>query len=381
MNYILAILSGLALIQGLVSLWDGVRNMRYSRSYRRGNGPSGSVIVFCPATGSDPDLRSNARSLLGQDHSDYRVVFIVESRDDPAHGVLTGVEGAEVQVAGRAKDSGQKVHNLTQGVVRFGSESDIFVFCDSDALFPPDWLSELIAPLTDPNVGASTGYRWYVPGEGSLPTLLRSAWNASVAGFLGPHRNNFAWGGSTAIRRETFDSIAILDAWKGALSDDYALTSAVRRRNLAIVYVPTCLVPSYGECSWSELLEFTNRQIKITRVYAPRMWMMGLVTYTLFNFTFLSLTIAIPFHPRWFLPWAGIYALTVIRSRVRLQAASQAIPSALVKPSALFYLLSAPLVSVLYQTNFIASMLNRRLVWRGILYTMISPSETRSLRL
>lgn len=380
MTSILATLSILALIQGFVSLRDGARNMRYARSYRRDAGPSGSVVVFCPATGRDPDLETNALSLLGQDHPDYRVVFIVESRDDPAYGVLSALDGAELLVAGRARDSGQKVHNLAEGVKRFGRAFDIFVFCDSDALFPPNWLSELIAPLRDPNVGASTGYRWYVPGSPTLPTLLRSAWNASVAGFLGPHRNNFVWGGSTAIRRGTFDRAAVLDAWTGALSDDYALTSAVGRAGLPIVYVPTCLVPSYGDCSWSELLEFTTRQIKITRVYAPRMWTVGLVTYTLFNLTFLLLTISMVFDLRWLLPWTAIYGLTVIRSRYRLQGAARAIPSALLHTHALFYLFSAPLVGVLYQANFIASLFSRRLVWRGVVYRMISRSKTLILR-
>ncbi len=380
MTNILYILATLALIQGLVSLRGGIRNMQYARSYRRGPSPSGSVVVFCPATGNDPDLAANARSLLKQDHPDHKVVFIVESREDPAYDVLSRFEGSELLIAGSATESGQKVHNLAQGVVRSGSGAEIFVFCDSDALFPSDWLSELVAPLPDPNIGASTGYRWYVPGNLNLPTLLRSAWNASVAGLLGPHGNNICWGGSTAIRRETFNRVGVLDAWKGALSDDYALASAVRRAHLSIVYVPTCLVPSHGDCSWSELLEFTTRQMKITRVYARQMWMMGLVTYTLFNITFLLLTIAIVFDPRWFFPWAAIYALAVVRSRALIKGVGRTIPSTSLKPYAWFYLLSPPVVAFLYQINFIASMLSRRLVWRGIGYLLISPTQTRTYR-
>ena len=81
---LLYILSGLALIQGIVSLGDGRRNMRYAIGYRRGSGPDGSVVVFCPVKGAEGDLETNARSLLAQTHPDYRVVFIVESDEDPA---------------------------------------------------------------------------------------------------------------------------------------------------------------------------------------------------------------------------------------------------------------------------------------------------------
>jgi cellulose synthase/poly-beta-1,6-N-acetylglucosamine synthase-like glycosyltransferase len=380
MTNILYILATLALIQGLVSLRGGIRNMQYARSYRRGPSPSGSVVVFCPATGNDPDLAANAQSLLKQDHPDHKVVFIVESREDPAFGVLSPLEGSELLVAGPATESGQKVHNLAEAVGSYGAGAEIFVFCDADALFPSEWLSDLVAPLSDPSIGASTGYRWYEPGNASLPTLLRSAWNASVAGFLGPHRNNFAWGGSTAIRRETFDQAGVLEAWKGSVSDDYSLASAVRRVHLAIVYVPTCLVPSYGDCSWRELLEFTTRQIKITRVYAWRIWALGMVTYTLFNLTFLSLAIGMFFDSSWFLPWAAIYILAMVRSRLRLDAAGRTISSKSPRSHAWFHLLSPPLVAFLYQINFVASMLSRRIVWRGIGYLLISPSETRTSR-
>jgi hypothetical protein len=110
------------------------------------------------------------------------------------------------------------------------------------------------------------------------------------------------------------------------------------------------------------------------------MWTVGLVTYTLFNLTFLLLTISLVFDLRWLLPWTAIYALTVIRSRYRLQGTARAIPSALLHRHALFYLSSAPLVGVLYQANFIASLFSRRLVWRGVVYSMISRSKTLILR-
>ena len=349
--------------------------MKYALNYERPEPPAGSVLVFCPATGSETTLEENARSLLAQTHPNYRVLFIVESQEDPAWAALSGIEGAELFVAGLATDSGQKVHNLSEAVRSAGSSADILVFSDSDARFPEDWLWDLIAPLSDGSVGASTGYRWYLAPNRRLNELLRSAWNASVAGFLGPHNNNFVWGGSTAIRRDVFDRAGVLAAWKGALSDDYALTEALRRAGLGVVFVPTCIVPSEERSGWRDLFEFTTRQIKITRVYAGRIWAIGLVSYTLFNLTFVWLAWATFLDPVALALWLVVYSLAVIRSGVRLKAVRVA-GEEFGRPS-WFYLLSPPLVSLLYQVNFIASALSRRIRWKGVSYRMISPSETR----
>ena len=369
---VLYILTGLAILQGIVSLNDGWRNMRYSETYRGGETPSGSVVVFCPVKGWGFETAASVASLLEQRHPDYRVVFVTESEGDPAYGELLQYEGATVTVAGLSADRGQKVHNLAHAVTSQRGDADIFVFADADARFPPNWLADLIGPLADSSVGAATGYRWYVPDPFSIAGLLRSAWNASIAGFLGPHPNNFVWGGSTAIRAEVFERTGVLGAWEGALSDDYALTSALNRGGLGVVFVPLCLVPSHGACSWAELLEFTTRQIKITRVYAPRIWALGLTSYALFNVTFLGLLVSVPLEPSHLLALAILFLLAAVRAAFRLRGRSMA--------HRWFYLVSPPVVAMLYGINFLASLRNRTIEWGGVRYTMLSASRTRVWR-
>jgi ceramide glucosyltransferase len=374
---LLYLLIALALIQGVISLRDGLRNARYAVSYASPEGPAGRVIVFCPVKGLEAGLDGNVRSLQTQRHPDYRVVFLVDEPEDPAVRVLEAA-GAEVWPGGRSDRCSQKVHNLLRGIDRFGPEADIWVFADADARFPPDWLEQLIAPLTDSHVGASTGYRWYVPDAESPASLVRSAWNATVAGFLGPHENNFVWGGSMAIRRDVFVGAGIGRLWERAVSDDYALTYGVRRHGLRIAYVPPCLVPSYGAIGWRELLEFTTRQIRITRVYAPRIWRVSFVSYTLFNLTFLWMSVLI-LAGRWWLlgPWLAVYGLATLRSEVRRRAVRHAISHPSLETRRWFYRLATPLVALLYQVNFVLSALSRRIVWKDVVYRMISPEETQ----
>src|SRR6059036_2207151 len=268
MTFALAVL---AILQGIFTVLESRRSARHVRTFRPApRSPHERIAVFCPCKGTDAEFGKNIRSILEQDYGNYETHFIVESSDDPAYTALRHLGISNILVAGRATDRGQKVHNLAYGVTRAGHGAAIYVFCDSDARFPHSWLSKLTAALDATNI--TTGYRWYTVRRANLPTLMRSAWNASSLGVLGGHDRNFAWGGSMAIYRQAFERLDILRAWFGAVSDDYAITNAAHREGMKIVFIPECLIPTYGECTWRELFEFTTRQIVITRVYHRRLW-------------------------------------------------------------------------------------------------------------
>jgi ceramide glucosyltransferase len=311
------ILAAIALLQGIITLLDGIRAAQYMRTFRPRRGSRERVVIFCPCKGTDSEFEKNIQSILNQDYRDYEARFIVESKNDPAYAVLQTL-GVHVLIAGRATSCGQKVHNLAYAVAH-APPADVYVFCDSDARFPRNWLSTLLAPLDATNI--TSGYRWYVADGFHFSTLMRSAWNASSVGILGDHNRNFAWGGSTAMRCETFDRLNILDAWRGSVSDDYAITRAAERNRVRIVFVPECLVPSYGKCTFGELLEFTTRQIIITRVYHPALWRVGFLGHVIFNAAFWTLLLL---HP---VLWIALYVLSVAKSWIRYTAASMVLYS------------------------------------------------------
>jgi ceramide glucosyltransferase len=380
---VLYALSVLTILQGIYTLIEGVRAARYMRASaslkpavidRRS---MGRVVVFCPCKGIDPEFDRNIRSILEQDVPSFRVAFVVESENDTAYSRLKQIGAPEILVAGTARDCGQKVHNLAHAVHELGDHADIYVFCDSDARYPQTWLRDLVAPLDDSAVAVSTGYRWYVADSFHLPTLLRSAWNAAVVSMLGDHNHNFAWGGSMALRRETFHRIGVLEAWQGALSDDYAVTRAAQRAGVKIRFVPSCLVPSYGKCTFAELLEFTTRQIIITRVYHPRLWRLGLIGQTVFNVTFIALLVAMTSSNTAAVAlWCSIYALSAARSAARQAGVRKVRPDPSLSRFAWFYILSSPVVALLYQYNMVRSALTSDIEWRQIHYTLISPNRT-----
>jgi len=391
----------LVLLQSLASLRGGLRYLAFFRRELNAKRtlylPFASVVV--PCRGMDQGLRANLAALFTQHYPAYELLFVSDRSEDPALAVaeeLSREFGAETvararfHVAGRAEGRGQKVHNLRAGVASVDPASEVLVFVDTDARPRADWLRALVAPLADAGAGAATGYRWFLPVRGGLASQLRSVWNASIASALGAdERRNFCWGGSTAIRRDTFERLQMLERWRGALSDDYALTRALHEAKLPIRFVPACLTASLEDCTLGELFEFTTRQLKITRVYAPHLWRIVLVSNLLFVAVFFGgLTLAITraalsLSFAWTLATVCVvFLLGVWKSFFRLRAVALALEDyhAELRAGLWPQLLLWPLTAALFLYNALAAALSRRILWRGIAYELKSPTETEIIR-
>ena len=382
---------------GLISLRGGLRFVRYLRAELAKTCPDFTpfATVFVPCRGVDDDLKENVSAILAQDYPSFEIVFVSDSADDPAFAIIEeerrrfeGESGPAIRfvVSGQATDSGQKVHNLRVAVAKADPQSDVFVFVDTDARPQRFWLRSLVAPLQDHALGATTGYRWFVPVRGGVVSHLRSVWNAAIASALGEQKEkNFCWGGSTAIRRVTFQDCRVVDYWRGTVSDDFALTRALHDRDLPINFVPQCLTASFEDCTFGQLMEFTTRQLKITRAYATHLWravLTGSLVFVLVFFGGIGLVVARALMGLSFVPplvlLLIIFALGAMKSHLRRRAVSQIISDQRVRSfgTALAHLILWPLASVLYLYNSLAAVVSRRITWRGITYELKSSTET-----
>jgi cellulose synthase/poly-beta-1,6-N-acetylglucosamine synthase-like glycosyltransferase len=206
---------------------------------------------------------------------------------------------------------------------------------------------------------------------------------------LGRDRGNFCWGGGTAIRKATFDDVKTLEAWSGAVSDDFALTAALEEHGKPIVFCPECLAATLHPWTGKELIEFTNRQIRITRVYSSRRWALGMAAHVGYALTMIYALVAVVTAMISGDPWIqlAILALVVpllaaIKGAIRAMAVSELLPECKAKLNQWSWVWSvlAPLASFLFAWNFLASLLSRTIQWRGIRYEMLSPSMTRVLK-
>ena len=377
-------------ILAAISCWIGFKSLlggfRFADYVRRETSrplpnfqPFASVIA--PGRGLEPGLADNLRPLLTQDYARYEVLFVFDSADDPAIEIVEQLTAAanvttRIVIAGPATDSGQKVHNLRIATTQVDPESEVLVFVDTDARPGQDWLKKLVAPLVDKGLGASTGYRWFIPENGGLASRLRSVWNASIASALGADTTkNFCWGGSTAIRRATFNELAVNDRWRGTVSDDFTITGVLKEAKLPIHFTPNCLVASAGDCDFKELLEFTTRQIKITRVYASHLWLPLLLGSSLFTITFFGGLILISVYPRSSVAYILfiIFALGAAKSFIRFRAVSRVLKIS--NGDLVAQILLWPFAQLLYLYNAVIAGFSQRITWRGITYELKSPRE------
>ncbi|HBB87551.1 MAG TPA: hypothetical protein DC047_08050 [Blastocatellia bacterium] len=381
---------------GILSLRGGIRFAAYVRSEvaKPLADFTPHVSVFAPCRGLESGLKQNLAALFQQDYPKYEIVFVSDRADDPSLGLIralieeqdrTSRISTRIIIAGPATDSGQKVHNLRVAVSECDGRSEVFVFVDTDARPQAHWLRSLVAPLADEKIGAASGYRWFIPVNGGLASHLRAVWNASIASALGAGLDkNFCWGGSTAIRRSTFEDLRIAERWRGTVSDDFTLTRALQEAKLPIHFVPACLVPALDSSTMRELFEFTNRQLKITRVYAPHLWQPVLIGSLLFCLVFFGGTalvlvramnhdsIAVPS-----LLLAIIFLLGTLKAHIRLQAIVSIMPAydRELRRGWIFHLVLWPFTSALYLWNALVAGASRRIKWRGITYELKSGTE------
>ena len=397
-----------------VGIYSLLSTLAYCRYARRAHGaappsePRPSVVLFVPCCGDEDGLEENLRSLVEQEYAPLAVVFIVEDETDSAVPVirrvmetgvlnppagakspegeprgwgpaaLIGARAASMVTAGRADRCGQKVHNLLAGLAG-DHQAEVFAFADSDGLTDRHWLANLVATLGKPDVGVASSYRFYLPEPGNLASVLRSAWNAGVLTLLGEHDRNFAWGGAMAIRKEIFREARVAHAWQGALSDDYALTHAVRRAGYRVAFVPQSIVLSRGRVGFRELLRWCGRQMAITRVYWPNLWRLGGGSQVVFVLFLLAggkaaasgdVGVASVLSVVLLLSWAS--------GAIRTQAVRLLLPrwNEHLRRYHWSYVLLAPMTSFLTVYAFFTSLLSRRIYWRGRVYEMRSPTET-----
>ncbi len=381
--------------QGLVSLWDGWKWLLMVR--RRLSTHAGfyapRVALICPCKGSEQGLEGNLAALLNFDYPNYETFFVLASALDPARTVIDRVssskqERAHVVIAGPPKERGEKVNNLRAAVHEAAAKFDVLVFVDSDSRLGRSWLAHMVAPLADGNLGAATTYRWYFPNKGGVASSMLSAWNAAIATQLGEHGRNFCWGGGTAIRREMFERAQVLEAWEGAVSDDWALTNALERAGLRILFVPECLAPTVGDVAPEQLLEFTTRQLILTRVYAPRRWALAGLAHFSYCVTLLYAAFAVFAQMLGGFSWVGMLLLALLI--VLLSAAKGAMRAIAVQDilrewrakceeNSWAWIALAPVVPALFLWNFVISAFERRIRWRGVRYELVSDTQTRVL--
>jgi len=363
---------GPALLLAILSLRGERRRAEYVAARLSADPPASlpPATVIVPVKGEDDGLRGNLAALANLNYPDYELIVVAHSAVDIPPGVLPS--GVKVLLAhGDDPHTGEKVQNLRAAVTAARRRTEVFAFADSDGRPGPGWLRALVAPLAEPGVGASTGFRWFVPVPPTFASLLRGVWDAVVAGRLGPGDNPFVWGGAMAIRREVFEQAAVAERWKNTISDDYSLAAAVHAAGLTIAYAPGATVPSEEPIGMRGLLAWTRRQMQITRVYSPRLWWAALAAH-IFYCGGMAASIVASVRGSRLAEWALLAQLSpgMLKGLNRATLARAALPQcdAWFRRHQWVHAIWVPPATWLWLVALAASAVSRTVEWRGNRY-------------
>jgi len=387
-------------ILGLLIWWNLIWFRNFSRLLRTpvtGDFPDSelprTLVILC-LRGSDPFLRQTLSALTQQTYQNFDLRVVIDHPADSSAAVVrqfqeeTGFDRLQLRYLHRRRRTcSLKVSALLQELTHLDSSYKVVVQLDADAVPYPGWLAEMVTPLRDPQVGATSGLRWYMPYKSNWASLLRYVWG--ISGTVQMHQFGMPWGGSLAFRRELLTRTRLLKLWRHSLTDDLVFDGVLQQSGLRLQFVPAVMV-NREETNLKDCYSFVQRQILLARHYhsqwrsvASFAFLNGacFVTSVLFN--------AIGDHSRsGLLYWAGwigmlSYLITysmlvaraeqIVRRKVLLQGGA-------VTPIDYRYILVQPAALMMHMVATASALLCRHVNWRGVAYQVSRGGRVKVLR-
>ena len=372
------------------------RSFLYTRRERNTKRPdyTPKVAIIAPHYGWDAETEEHAKGVLRQEYDgEYEVFFVTHQKADSGHDVsyphlceiAESHSNVHVLLAPNIIDNdlgrSQKVQNLLTAIETLPDDIEVIAFVDADVAIRKDWLTLLVNPLQEPEIGTTVGGRFYFPQTWNIAAFAESIWVNFQMSFQGDHLHTMVWGGSNAFRREMLEKAQILQRWEQATIEDLNTTLAMRDTKHKIHFVPDCVaVTRTADRTWRQIVEFTNRQMIMT--FHMGLWVQWLVSLVVCLPKGLCVVGSIPFlfHRRELLPIVFIPFLEAISYRLffkNLPHWLQDMPNVKQTIGISSYVASAGIF--LAGLNAVYAVFQRKITWGGVRYEILSATKCKVL--
>jgi ceramide glucosyltransferase len=195
------------------------------------------VSILKPVRGLDRDAYENYASFCRQPYPEFEIIFGVTEADDPVLPVIRQLTEdfpeckIRTLVGAEPLGAGDKVNKLCRMVRE--AKYDILIISDSDIRVAPGYIDAVVAPFSDPQVGAVTClYRGI--SDGSLASDLEALGNTSDfdAGVLSAWQLggvSFTLGATMATTKKHLAEIGGFEPLVDHFSDDYELGNRIAK--------------------------------------------------------------------------------------------------------------------------------------------------------
>ena len=380
----------------IVEIFIISRSFLYTRRERNTKRPdyTPKVAIIAPHYGWDAETEEHAKGVLRQDYAgEYEVFFVTHEKADSGHDVSYPhlCEIAEphpnvhVLLAPNIVDNelgrSQKVQNLLTAIQNLPDDIEVIAFVDADVAIQRDWLTLLVNPLQEQEIGTTVGGRFYFPQTWNIASLAESIWVNFQLSFQGDHPLTMVWGGSNAFRREMLEKTQILQRWEQATIEDLNTTLAMQETKHKVHFVPDCVaITRTTHRTWHQVFEFTNRQVIMT--FHMGLWVQWLISLLVCLPKGLCVFGALPFlfHRRELLPIVFIPFLEAISYRIfsrNLPRWLQDLPKVHQTIGISSYVTSIGIF--LAGLNAVYAVFQRKITWGGVRYEILSATKCRVL--
>jgi cellulose synthase/poly-beta-1,6-N-acetylglucosamine synthase-like glycosyltransferase len=395
-------MSAIVLIYLIV--WVGIRQVIVSAVLKNFYDSTVPLLVeddFCPRAsillclrGADPLLKDCLTALSQQDYPDYQVQIVVDHQEDPAWEILNRfLEQNQAKIPfnisildDKSPCRSLKCSSILQAIGQLDSDCEAVAFIDADVVPHSTWLRELVTPLAHPEIGVTSGTRWYMPHDSQQGSLVRYFWNYSAAIMI--QFLQIPWGGTFAMRTKTLHECQLPKLWERSLVEDTPLYQAVTAKGLRVQYIPSLLMINRESCDFIGFLQWSQRQAMFVRLY-HRAWY-KILAYNASYIIFYVLIVGALSFALWQKLWLTgsciVIALLLDFIMLFLQARliGQTVHQTLEKrgekispaslPHKIRLLMVTPLLVICCLAVLLVPQLNR-IKWRGILYEISGPWE------
>jgi len=235
------------------------------------------VSILKPIRGSDPDAYENFASFCRQDYPNYELLFCVDGKQDPVVPLLDRLmrefpdRPIRVLYGSGRQAANDKVSKLARLVSE--AEHEVLVINDSDVRARPDYLREIITPLCDARVGATTCL-YVTTGEKTFSDRLQTVGMMSdfYAGVLVDWQLEglkFALGPTIATTRSRLAAFGGYEAIENRPADDLLVGRFIAEQGYEVALLPYVVETVADFHSLSELTHKRLRWIVVMRHMRP----------------------------------------------------------------------------------------------------------------
>jgi ceramide glucosyltransferase len=224
------------------------------------------VTILKPMCGLDSNAYENFASFCQQDYPNYQIIFSTLDPHDPNIAVVRQIikdfPDADIQlvVSDRVIGTNHKVSNLANAETK--AKHSFLLIADSDIRVRPDYLSQVIQPMSDPKVGIVTCiYRSLPQGWIAILEAVGISTESHPA-ILVAHKLEgikFAIGATIVIPKSVLNKIGGFQAIADYLEDDSLLGFLSNSAGYQIVLSNYIVEHVSGKVT---LVDFIQRQIR-----------------------------------------------------------------------------------------------------------------------